>query len=153
MHGKLKLKLLKLKFVAQILRGLELEVHAGQSVALVGSSGNGKSTCLQLLQRFYDPDGGQVLIDGKDIRSMNINVLRSSIATVGQEPVLFSTTIGENIRYGNPNATENEVIAAAQNSGAHDFIAKLPKGYETMVGERASQLSGKKINKKSLLLK
>ncbi|XP_031622750.1 multidrug resistance protein homolog 65-like [Contarinia nasturtii] len=127
----------------QILRGLNIEIQAGQSVALVGDSGNGKSTCLQLLQRFYDPNNGHILIDGCDIRTFNINMLRSSIATVGQEPILFSTTIGENIRYGNPDATDKDVIAAAVQSGAHDFIAKLPQGYHTMVGEKGSQLSGK----------
>lgn len=126
----------------QILRGLNLEIQAGQSVAIVGNSGNGKSTCLQLLQRFYDPDNGQILLDDCDIRTLNVNHLRSCIATVGQEPILFSTTIGENIRYGNPNATDKDVIAAAQNSGAHDFIAKLPHGYNTLVGEKGSQLSG-----------
>lgn len=94
----------------QILRGLNLEIEAGQSVAIVGNSGNGKSTCLQLLQRFYDPDDGQILLDGCDIRTLNVNVLRSSIATVGQEPILFSTTIGENIRYGSPDATDKEVV-------------------------------------------
>lgn len=82
------------------------------------------------------------MIDDVDIRSINVNVLRSSIATVGQEPILFSTTIGENIRYGKPDATDNDVVAAAQNSGAHDFIARLPQGYNTLVGEKGSQLSG-----------
>lgn len=119
-----------------------MEVQPGQTVALVGNSGNGKSTCLQLLQRFYDPDDGQIHIDGCDIRSLNINVLRSNMATVGQEPVLFSTTIGENIRYGLPEATDEDVVEAAKNSGAHDFISKLPKGYNTLVGEKGSQLSG-----------
>lgn len=119
-----------------------MKIRAGQSVALVGNSGNGKSTCLQLLQRFYDPDDGQVLIDDCDIRTMNINVLRSNMATVGQEPILFSTTIGENIRYGKPDANDKDVVAAAQQSGAHDFIAKLPQGYNTLVGEKGSQLSG-----------
>lgn len=138
----IKLLTKSLSCFPKILRGLDLEIQNGQSVALVGNSGNGKSTCLQLLQRFYDPDEGQVLIDGCDIRSINLNLLRSNIATVGQEPVLFSTTIGENIRYGNPDATDKEVIAAAQNSGAHDFIAKLPQGYNTLVGEKGSQLSG-----------
>lgn len=126
----------------QILHGLDLEIKAGQSVAIVGNSGNGKSTCLQLLQRFYDPDNGQILLDGCDIKTLNVDVLRSSIATVGQEPVLFSTTIGENIRYGNPDASDKDVVTAAQNSGAHDFIAKLPQGYNTLVGEKGSQLSG-----------
>lgn len=126
----------------QILRGIDLEIQQGTTVALVGNSGNGKSTCLQLLQRFYDPDDGQILIDNCDIRTLNINVLRSNIATVGQEPVLFSTTIGENIRYGWPDATDQDVVAAAQQSGAHDFIARLPQGYNTLVGEKGSQLSG-----------
>lgn len=111
-------------------------------MALVGDSGNGKSTCLQLLQRFYDPNYGQVLIDGYDIRTLNINMLRSNIATVEQEPVLFSTTIAENIRYGRPDATDQDVIAAAQMSGAHDFITNLPCRYNTLVGEKGSQLSG-----------
>lgn len=124
------------------MNGLSLKIEANQTVALVGNSGNGKSTCLHLLQRFYDPNGGQVLIDDRDIRSMNINSLRMSIATVGQEPVLFSTTIAENIRYGNPSATDQDIIDAAQSSGAHDFIARLPQGYHTMVGEGGSQFSG-----------
>lgn len=121
---------------------MDLEVKSGQSVALVGDSGNGKSTCLHLLQRFYDPDDGQILIDGHDIRTLNIKMLRANIATVGQEPVLFSTTIGENISYGNPDATDKDVVVAAQLSGAHDFVAKLPQGYDTLVGEKGSQLSG-----------
>lgn len=126
----------------EILRNFNLKIRDGQSVALVGNSGNGKSTCLQLLQRFYDPNQGEVLLDGHELRSININSLRSKIASVGQEPVLFSTTIGENIRYGNPEASDEDVILAAQNSGAHDFIIRLPQGYNTMVGEKGSQLSG-----------
>lgn len=109
---------------------------------MVGNSGNGKSTCLQLLERFYDPDQGDIIIDGCDIKQMNIDFLRSSVASVGQEPVLFSTTIGENIRYGNPDASDKDVIAAAKDSGAHDFIVNLPLGYNTLVGEKGSQLSG-----------
>lgn len=119
-----------------------MEIRAGETVALVGNSGNGKSTCLQLLERFYDPDQGDIVIDGCDIKQMNISFLRSSIASVGQEPVLFSTTIGENIRYGNPDATDKDVIAAAKDSGAHDFISNLPLGYNTLVGEKGSQMSG-----------
>lgn len=95
-------------------------------MAFVGYSGNGKSTCLQLLQRFYDPDEGRIYIDDCDIKSLNISLLRSKMAMVGQEPVLFSTTIGENIRYGNPNATEKEIVTAAQEANAHSFIANLP---------------------------
>lgn len=106
---------------------MSLKISAGQTVALVGSSGNGKSTCLQLLQRFYDPDEGNITIDGLDIRNLNVSSLRSKIAMVGQEPVLFSTTIGENIRYGNPCATDKEIASAAQEAGAHNFISKLPQ--------------------------
>lgn len=119
-----------------------MKIRAGESVALVGFSGNGKSTCLQLLQRFYDPNKGEVLLDGQNISSINIESLRSCIATVGQEPVLFSTTIGENIRYGNPQATDEEIVEAAKNSGAHEFISRLLNGYETLVGSNGSQLSG-----------
>lgn len=121
---------------------MNLKIGAGQTVALVGNSGNGKSTCLHLLQRFYDPNKGNILIDDCDIRSLNINSLRSSIASVGQEPVLFSTSIAENIRYGKPNATDQEIVEAARSAGAHDFIARLPQGYNTMVGEGGSQFSG-----------
>lgn len=117
-------------------------MKTGQSVALVGNSGNGKSTCLQLLQRFYDPDDGEIFIDDNELRSINIRSLRSIMASVGQEPVLFSTTIGENIRYGNPKATDKDIVSAAHKSGAHDFIVKLPQGYNTLVGEKGSQLSG-----------
>ena len=124
------------------MNGLNLKIEAGQTVALVGNSGNGKSTCLHLLQRFYDPSKGNIRIDGFDIRSLNINSLRSSIASVGQEPVLFSTSIAENIRYGKPNATDQEIVAAARSSGAHNFIARLPQGYNTVVGEGGSQFSG-----------
>lgn len=120
-----------------------MKIEAGQTVALVGNSGNGKSTCLHLLQRFYDTNDGTALIDDCDIRALNINSLRSAIACVGQEPVLFSTTIAENIRYGKPNANDHEILAAAQNSGAHEFIARLPHGYNTMVDDGdGSQFSG-----------
>lgn len=125
-----------------ILRELNIAVSAGQTVALVGSSGDGKSTCLQLLQRFYDPDAGQVLIDGYDIRHFNISALRSRLALVSQEPVLFSTSIGENIRYGKPDANELDIMAAAQDAGAHEFISRLPQGYNTIVGQKGSQMSG-----------
>lgn len=109
-----------------ILRGLTTNISAGQTVALVGSSGNGKSTCLHLLQRFYDPLNGRILIDSCDIRQFNISWLRSNMALVGQEPVLFSTTISENIRYGKPDAIDKDVENAAKDSGAHDFIVRLP---------------------------
>lgn len=144
MSLKYKIEFILLVFVriVKVLRGMDFHISAGQSVALVGESGNGKSTCLQLLQRFYDPDEGQILMDDYDIRTLNVNALRSNIATVGQEPVLFSTTIAENIRYGKSDASDKEIVCAAQMSGAHGFISKLPLGYNTLVGEKGSQLSG-----------
>ncbi|XP_020291871.1 multidrug resistance protein homolog 49 isoform X2 [Pseudomyrmex gracilis] len=126
----------------QVLQCLNLKINRGETVALVGGSGCGKSTCVQLIQRLYDPIGGQVLLDGIDISTLNVHWLRSHIGVVGQEPVLFDTTIRENIRYGNDNITEEEMIKAAKEANAHDFISKLPEGYDSPVGERGSQLSG-----------
>ncbi|KAL9907609.1 multi drug resistance 65 isoform 1-T1 [Glossina fuscipes fuscipes] len=123
-------------------RGLNIKVKAGTTVALVGSSGCGKSTCLQLLQRFYDPVFGSVLLDELDIRKYNIQWLRSQMAVVGQEPVLFSGTIAENISHGKHDATQKEIEAAAKAAGVHEFISNLPESYKTIIGERGSQLSG-----------
>ncbi|KAH8380773.1 hypothetical protein KR200_009961, partial [Drosophila serrata] len=125
-----------------VLRGLNVVVEEGQTVALVGPSGCGKSTCIQLLQRFYDPVFGQVLLDGEDVRKYNLNWLRSNIAVVGQEPVLFQGTIMENIRHGKPDATQKEVEDSAKAANAHDFIIALNKGYETDISEKGVQLSG-----------
>ncbi|XP_068150003.1 LOW QUALITY PROTEIN: multidrug resistance protein homolog 65-like [Drosophila tropicalis] len=125
-----------------VLRGLNITVKEGQTVALVGSSGCGKSTCLQLLQRFYDPVFGQVFLDGEDVRKYNLNWLRSNMAVVGQEPVLFLGTIGENIRHGKPDATYKEMEDAAKAANAHDFIIALHKGYDTDISEKGVQLSG-----------
>ncbi len=126
----------------KILKNLSFEVVSGQSVALVGTSGCGKSTCIQLLLRFYDPLEGKVCIDGYDIRDLNIDWMRAQIGMVGQEPVLFGTTIGENIRYGWEGATQEEIEAAAKEANANDFIIRLPLKYDTLVGERGAQLSG-----------
>ena len=125
-----------------ILQGVSFSVAAGQTVALVGTSGCGKSTCIQLLQRFYDPLEGQVQIDGRNIQHINVAYLRDQMGVVGQEPVLFGTTIGENIKFGRDNISQQEVVTAAKEANAHDFIMKLPKRYDTMVGERGAQLSG-----------
>ncbi|KAK7047498.1 tRNA N6-adenosine threonylcarbamoyltransferase, partial [Halocaridina rubra] len=125
-----------------ILRGASIRVEPGQTVALVGSSGCGKSTCIQLIQRFYDPLSGKVLLDGEDIRDLNLGWLRDQIGIVGQEPVLFGTTITENIKYGNPKASMRDIEDAAKEANAHDFIMKLPQKYETNVGERGGQISG-----------
>ncbi|XP_076438744.1 ATP-dependent translocase ABCB1-like [Babylonia areolata] len=126
----------------KVLDGLSLTVSPGKTVALVGSSGCGKSTAVQLLQRFYDPLEGQVKLDGEDLRNLNVRWLRSHIGVVSQEPVLFATTIAENIHYGCEGVTEEQVIQAAKNANAHDFIMSLPEKYETLVGERGAQLSG-----------
>ncbi|XP_055382556.1 multidrug resistance protein homolog 65-like [Condylostylus longicornis] len=125
-----------------ILRGISINIESGQTVALVGSSGCGKSTCIQLIQRFYDPDFGQIKLDGLDIRKYNLNWLRSNIAIVGQEPVLFFGTIVDNIRSGKTSATDKEVEEAAKSAGAHNFIINLPHGYQTKIGEKGTQLSG-----------
>lgn len=126
----------------EILKGLTVDVEPGQTVAFVGASGCGKSTVIQLMQRFYDPEQGTVKLDGRDLRTLNVAWLRSQIGVVGQEPVLFATTIGENIRYGNPRATQQDIERAARNANCHEFISKLPRGYDTKVGERGAQMSG-----------
>ena len=125
-----------------ILKGIHFRAHAGQSVAIVGTSGCGKSTCVQLIQRLYDPLSGEVFIDGVDIRNLNVAWLREQIGVVGQEPVLFATTIGENIKYGKEGTTQEEIERAARQANAHVFIEKLPLKYDTLVGERGAQLSG-----------
>lgn len=126
----------------KILQGVSLHIRRGETVALVGSSGCGKSTCVQLLQRFYDTLDGEIAIDGRDIKTLDVNWLRSRIGVVGQEPVLFDTTIYENISYGNELASKEDIENAAKAANAHDFIKKLPNGYETLVGEKGAQMSG-----------
>ncbi|ELU11220.1 hypothetical protein CAPTEDRAFT_137412, partial [Capitella teleta] len=125
-----------------VLKGFNMKARVGKTVALVGSSGCGKSTTVQMIQRFYDPEKGRILIDGIDIRKLNTEWLRSNIGVVSQEPVLFGTTIKENIRYGREGVTDDEIINATKQANAYDFIIKLPKGLETIVGERGAQLSG-----------
>ncbi|XP_013099657.2 multidrug resistance protein homolog 49 [Stomoxys calcitrans] len=126
----------------EVLKGLSLNIKRGQTVAFVGPSGCGKSTAMQLMQRFYDPLQGSVKLDGKDLRSLNVAWLRSQIGVVGQEPVLFATTIEENIRYGKPDCTMEDIEKAARIANCHDFIIRLPQGYQTLVGERGAQMSG-----------
>ncbi|XP_005388031.1 PREDICTED: multidrug resistance protein 1 [Chinchilla lanigera] len=126
----------------KILKGLNLKVQSGQTVALVGNSGCGKSTTVQLLQRLYDPTEGTVTIDGQDIRSINVRYLREIIGVVSQEPVLFATTIAENIRYGREDVTMDEIEKAVREANAYNFIMKLPHKFDTLVGERGAQLSG-----------
>ncbi|KAG1939964.1 ATP-dependent translocase ABCB1 [Pimephales promelas] len=126
----------------KILQGMNLKVPHGKTIALVGASGCGKSTTIQLLQRFYDPDSGEVTLDGHNIRSLNVCWLRENMGIVSQEPVLFGTTIAENIRYGREDATDEEIERAIREANAYDFISKLPDRLNTMVGERGAQLSG-----------
>ncbi|KAK2910243.1 ATP-binding cassette, sub-family B (MDR/TAP), member 4 isoform X2 [Channa argus] len=126
----------------KILNNMSLSVKSGQTIALVGSSGCGKSTTIQLLQRFYDPQEGSVSIDDHDIRSLNIRYLRDMIGVVSQEPILFATTITENIRYGRPDVTQQDIEQAAKEANAYDFIMYLPDKFETLVGDRGTQMSG-----------
>ncbi|XP_072535197.1 ATP-dependent translocase ABCB1-like [Salminus brasiliensis] len=126
----------------KILQGTSLKVPHGKTIALVGASGCGKSTTIQLLQRFYDPDAGEVTLDGRDIRTLNVRWLRENMGIVNQEPVLFGTTIAENIRYGREDATDEDIERAVREANAYEFISKLPDRLNTMVGERGAQLSG-----------
>jgi ATP-binding cassette subfamily B protein len=119
-----------------------LTIRAGEKVALVGPTGSGKSTFVKLVQRLYDIDAGAIRIDGQDVREVSQTSLRSAIALVPQDPALFHRTIRENIAYARPDATEAEIVDAAKRARAHDFILKLPQGYDTLVGERGVKLSG-----------
>ena len=125
-----------------VLRGMDFVAEAGRTTALVGPSGGGKSTTVALLQRFYEPDGGRITIDGQDITAVSLASLRASIAFVSQQPVLFQGTVRDNLRYARPNATDTEIEAAARSAQAHDFITAMPKGYDTPLGEDGANLSG-----------
>lgn len=126
----------------EVLRNVNLVVNPGEIVALVGPSGAGKSTLVNLIPRFYDPDEGRIIIDGLDIRSVRIKSLREQIGIVPQETILFGGSIRENISYGKLDASDREIVSAAKAANAHDFIAALPDGYHTIVGERGAKLSG-----------
>ncbi|MCE2472953.1 MAG: ATP-binding cassette domain-containing protein [Anaerolineae bacterium] len=126
----------------EVLRHIDLDIAAGEIIALVGPSGAGKTTLFNLIPRFYDPDAGCILIDGRDVRAITQSSLRQHIGIVPQETLLFGGSIRENILYGKLDADESEMIAAAQSANAHDFIMELPKGYDTIVGERGIKLSG-----------
>ena len=125
-----------------VLSHVSFEIPAGKSIALVGPSGSGKTTICSLLPRFYDVTGGRVTIDGKDVRTLTLKSLRSQIGMVQQDVYLFSGTIRENIAYGKPGATMDEIVEAAKRANIHDFIEELPDGYDTFVGERGARLSG-----------
>uniref|UniRef100_A0A6I8NAV5 Bile salt export pump n=1 Tax=Ornithorhynchus anatinus TaxID=9258 RepID=A0A6I8NAV5_ORNAN len=126
----------------EILDDLSMVIKSGETTAFVGPSGSGKSTAVQLIQRFYDPSEGMITLDGHDIRSLNIRWLRSQVGIVEQEPALFSTTIAENIRFGREDATMEDVIRAAKEANAYNFIMNMPLKFDTLVGEGGSQMSG-----------
>ncbi|GAB3278173.1 ABC transporter ATP-binding protein [Kineosporia babensis] len=126
----------------QVLKRLNLHIPAGQRVALVGPSGAGKSSIASLLSRLRDPDQGRVLFDGQDLRDLTLQSVRSQVAVVLQESMLFATTVRENIEHGRPGASDQEIEQAARIAGAHDFVMSLPEGYDTVVGERGGTLSG-----------
>ncbi|HEY1000313.1 MAG TPA: ABC transporter ATP-binding protein, partial [Streptosporangiaceae bacterium] len=125
-----------------VLRGLSLRVEPGETVAVVGASGSGKSTIAQLLSRFYDPQSGVVRIGGHDVADVTRDSLRAAIGLVMEESFLFSDTVRANLAYGRPDATEEQIVAAARAAQAHEFIARLPQGYDTVVGEQGLTLSG-----------
>jgi ATP-binding cassette subfamily B protein len=125
-----------------VIRGLDLHIHPGEMIGLVGHSGSGKSTLVNLICRFYDVSQGAITVDGVDVRSIPIAEYRRNIGLVLQEPFLFFGTIADNIAYGKPDATREEIVAAARAANAHEFILRLPHGYDSMVGERGQTLSG-----------
>ncbi|KAJ2949205.1 hypothetical protein O0L34_g6150 [Tuta absoluta] len=145
-EGKIEFQNVVFRYPARpniiVLNGLSLVVHRGQCAALVGHSGCGKSTAIQLVCRYYDVLKGKVIIDGHDVRSLSVRWLRAQVGLVGQEPVLFNTTVRENIRYGREDASDADIEAAARQANAHHFIHKLPNGYDSLVGERGAALSG-----------
>ena len=124
------------------LRGVDLEVKAGQVVALVGPSGGGKTTLANLVPRFYDVTGGAVQIDGQDLRDLNLASLRGVIGLVAQDTFLFNDTVERNIAYGRPDFTPEQIRRAAETALAHEFIERLPEGYQTVIGDRGTKLSG-----------
>jgi len=126
----------------QVLFGVDISVPAGTTTAVVGPTGSGKSTLARLLFRFYEAQGGRVLIDGQDVREVTQASLRAAIGIVPQDTVLFNDTIEYNIAYGRPGASEEQIVAAARAAHIHDFVSRLPDGYDSMVGERGLKLSG-----------
>jgi ATP-binding cassette subfamily B protein len=143
-NGDVTYQDMQFSYAARIetLKGISFEAKAGQVIGIVGPTGAGKSTLVSLLPRFYSPQGGRILLDGMDIRDLTLESLRAQISIVLQEPLLFSSTIAENIRYGRLDASHDEIVEAAKAANAHDFVMRLPGGYDTLVGERGAQLSG-----------
>ncbi|XP_059059693.1 mitochondrial potassium channel ATP-binding subunit [Achroia grisella] len=147
LHGDIEFKNVTFAYPTRsevaVLKNFNLKIPAGKTVAIVGTSGNGKSTIIALLERFYDVNDGEVTIDGVNIQDLDVKWLRGrALGLISQEPVLFATSIKENIRYGKPEASDAEVYNAAKTAYAHDFILNFPEGYDTLVGERGVALSG-----------
>ena len=143
LEGRVELRGVRFKYgTREVLHGLDLNIRPGEMIGLVGASGAGKSTLINLICRFYDVAEGAILVDGHDVRSFPVAEYRGNIGIVLQEPFLFYGTIAENIAYGRPNATRDEIIAAARAARAHEFILNLPDGYDSLVGERGQSLSG-----------
>src|SRR6185369_8855475 len=125
-----------------VLHDISFKADAGQCIAIVGATGSGKSTLLSLLPRFYDPTAGRILLDGQDLRNLKLDDVRRNIGLVFQESFLFSNTVAANIAFGHPKATREQIERAAKIAAAHDFIQRLPKGYDTVLGESGNSLSG-----------
>jgi subfamily B ATP-binding cassette protein MsbA len=125
-----------------VLHNINLDIRPGEVVALVGSSGAGKSTLVQLMPRFFDPKQGRVLVDDTDVREVNLRSLRSQVGVVAQETLLFSGSVRDNLLYGRPGASEEELVRAARAAHAHEFVSEMPDGYDTILGERGARLSG-----------
>jgi ATP-binding cassette, subfamily B, multidrug efflux pump len=125
-----------------VLRGVNLVAEPGERVAILGATGSGKSTLVHLIPRFYDVTAGRVTLDGVDVRDIPLETLRAQVGVALQEAVLFSGTVRDNVRYGRPDATDEEVVAAAQAAQIHDFVQSLPDGYDTLVGQRGVNFSG-----------
>jgi subfamily B ATP-binding cassette protein MsbA len=142
--GHIRLEEVSFQYAENVpaLRGINIDIPAGRKIALVGASGAGKSTILNLIPRFYDVNSGSVSIDGVDIREVTLASLRSAVGFVSQEISLFDDTVRSNIAYGKPGASDSEIESAAMAAAAHDFILRLPQGYETLVGENGVRLSG-----------
>lgn len=143
-HGHIEYKDVSFRYNddEKVLEHVDLDIGAGKTVALVGPSGGGKTTLCSLLPRFYDVTGGSILIDGRDVRNVTLRSLRNAIGIVQQDVYMFSGSIRDNIAYGKPGATDEEILQAAKSAGIHDFVAGLPDGYDTYVGERGTRLSG-----------
>jgi ATP-binding cassette subfamily B protein len=143
-RGRIEFEMVEFSYTAErkTLENINFVVEPGRTVALVGETGAGKSTVMGLLMRQYDPTSGRILIDGNDLRELTLDSLRANIGVVFQESLLFFRTIEENLRVGRPDATEEEMVEAARQAQAHDFIMRQPKGYKTHIGERGANLSG-----------